>query len=307
MENTATIIGTRPKRGKGPGGVLLKTDTDELDLSSFDGNLVRLASANVGKTAKVSWDEKPSKDGTKTYRNLVTLVLEDAPKNVQEASESEIVGGVAIPLQGALQKPVQDAPRPSGGLVPVRPVQQNAIAVLEQSFALAVRQRELLEEFIRSRFKEGIHYFNGKLFGQGPNAKDVLAQPGAQLILYAHGYSVVTEIISGPLEAPKDPYTPYTIVTKATVYNGDGRIMGTCIGSASSLIWSGKYQAFVPRAVDSDKTHNTTVKMSAKRAIVGVCIQATAASEFYTQDLEEPGYTDEPKPQRGRFSRPQPS
>lgn len=303
LELTGTIQGTAPRRGKGP-GIIKITDPstgEVLELSTFDAHVVRMAAANHGKEATVSYDEKPSKkDPTQIYKNLVDLTIKGGQEPASEATGEVIEGAEGVVVPGDAQVP---AKRPPARVLDLSPMQE-----LEQGFALAVRQRELLKSYVQSQFKEGTHYFNGKLFGQGPNAKDVLAQPGAQLILYAHGYRSVPKIIAGPLDAPKDPYTPYTIVVECEILNKSGEKVGSAIGSASSLIWSGKYNSYVPRAVDADKTHNTTVKMATKRAMVGAAIQTTAASEFFTQDIEEGGYSESDKDQAfgkqgGRFKR----
>ena len=283
---TSVIVGTGPRRGRGPGSVKFE---DGVEATTFDSPLVRLASASIGKEATYEIKEKENvKNPDKPFVNLVSLAIKEseAPQDAPVRAEE--------PLQGQVID--EEMPQlPKRGIVPLRALQgyDDPIRALEQGFALAIRQRELLEDFVKKRFKEKTHYVNGSLFGQGKNSKDVLLQPGAQLILYAHGYSAIPEIIAGPLEAPKDPQTSYTITTRVDVFNNAGVKVGSCIGSASSLIWSGRYSAFVPRAVDSDKTMNTTMKMSQKRAMVGACIQSTAASEMFTQDAEEGGYSDQ--------------
>lgn len=290
---TGVIQGTSPRRGKGPGFVkVVNPETGEvLELSSFDAHLVRMAAANQGKEATVSWEEKESKkEPGKFHKNLTDLVVTAPSVEAGEAPESGSETQTNTPIAGeVLPVPTK---RPPARLVDLSPIQE-----LEQRFALAVRQRELLKGYVQSQFKQEIHYFKAKTFGGAADGKDVLAQPGAQLILLSHGYRTIPKVLSGPMEAPKDPYTAYTIVIECEVFNSQGDKVGSCIGSASSLIWSGKYQSYVPRAVDGDKTHNSTMKMAEKRAMVGACIQTTAASEFFTQDLEEGGFSDEEKDQ----------
>lgn len=292
IELTGIIQGTAPRRGKGPGIIKVTNPStgEVLELSTFDGNLVRLVAGNHGKPVVVTYDEKPSKkDPTIIYKNLVDLTIQGAQEGPQEGLGDTIEAETGIPVPPDSQVPAKRAP--------ARVLDISPMSELEQGFALAIRQRELLKSYVQSQFKEGTHYFNGKLFGQGANAKDVLAQPGAQLILYAHGLRSIPKIISGPMEAPKDPYQPYTIVIECEIFNKHEEKVGSGLGSASSLIWSGKYQSYVPRAVDSDKTHNTTVKMAVKRAMVAAAIQTTAASEFFSQDIEEGGFSDEEKDQ----------
>lgn len=290
-EITGTIAGTSPKRGRGPGGIKV-TDADGVlwELTTFDPALIRDAAEGPGRTGKFSYEEKPNpKDEAKPYRNLTLMAL-DAPVASQEAPGSTIVEGEATQVLAPVSLPVGP---------PLRRLEpQSAMTRLEEGFALAVRQRELLEHFIRSRFKEGEHYFDGSMFG---SKKRVLAQPGAQLILFAHGYVVDFEP-SGVMTAPESVKTSYTIVVKATIRNGSGIVVGSGLGSCTSLIYSSRAGGYTGRAVDPDKTHNSTLKMAKKRALVDGCLNATAASEFFTQDIDEGGYGDAPTPKApGRF------
>jgi len=161
-------------------------------------------------------------------------------------------------------------------------VEKTPIQILEEGFSLAVKQRELLEEWIKSRLKAGIHYFYLK-----EQDKPVLAQPGAQLIILAHGFKPEFEIVSQP-EKPSIVRNNefYIISVKCKLYLNED-FKGTGLGSASSLIYSKKKNALIPRQSDADKTHNATLKIAMKRALVAATLNATAAGEFFTQDLEE--------------------
>ena len=72
-----------------------------------------------------------------------------------------------------------------------------------------------------------------------------------------------------------------------------GRFVGAQMGSCSSHIWSNRNARFQPRAVDPDKTHNSTMKMAIKRATVAACRQVTPASELFAEDVEETGYAED--------------
>ena len=285
MEQVGTVKDVRPRRGRGPGVVVLDSGGTEVEASTFDPALLKTAALLMRRTVKFETQEKASKDGQRTFINLQTLE-EIAPQDRPEAPGS-IVEVEGIPTQqggGELAIPGPQI------LVPA----QTSIEQLEQSFALAVRQRELLEDFVKKRMKEGVHYMSGKVFG---SEKPVLLQPGAQLILYCHGYTIDFEIIQGPPEGSLDYDEDYTIVTKAVIRNASGRVVGSAIGSAGSRIWSGRQGKLVPRAADPEKTMNTALKISQKRALVSACNNSTASSEFFQIDIDEPGYlsAEEPK------------
>ena len=276
-EAHSTIVNMRPRRGKGPGVIMF---ADGTEVSTFDSEMIRLAASHLQKEVTYSWIDKTSKDGSKVYRNLVTLsgpALESPeasttpPGEVQDAPGSTNAG-LAIPDQRVEAKVLS-----VGRVEPL-----SAIFRLEQGFALAVRQRELLENFIKRRFKVDVHFMDGKVFG---SAKPVLLQPGAQLILYCHGLSVEFDVTQPPPAAPSDS-TPYFVTVKALIKNQEGRIVGTAIGSAGSHIWSGRQARHVLRAPDSEKAMNTALKIAQKRALVSACNNGTASSEFFTVDLD---------------------
>ena len=268
------IVSVSGRRGRGPGYI---TFDDGLEIGSFEPDLIKLAATNIHATVDYAWEEKPGKkDPEKIYRTLKSLeVVKGAETALESTTEGELVPDHPKPGQMiAVRK---------DGVLTAYPTAPSLLTQLEESFAVAVRQRELLEAFVKVRFREGVHYSDGKMFGSD---RPVLLQPGAQLILYAHGYSINPQILAGPLEPPQDPAARYTITTRTEIYNVSGRLMGAAIGSASSLIWSNKSASFRARAADPDKTHNSTIKISIKRSMV--------AAEMYGEDIEEGGYGDGP-------------
>ena len=288
-QRQGVIISISGRRGRGPGHI---TFDDGSELGTFDPELLKLAAANMKATVNYAWEEKVSKKNGETYKTLKSL---EVVSKAETALEATIEGGLlSTPIQ---PEKVLTVTKP-GPLVAHR----SAIAELEEGFAMAVRQRELMEGFIKERFKEGIHFSDGRMFGSD---RPVLLQPGAQLILYAHGYSIDPLVLAGPLEPPHDPNARYIVTIRTVVYNAAGRQIGAAIGSASSLIWSNKKGNFVSRAVDPDKTHNSTIKIAVKRSMVAVCRQTTAASEMFGEDIEEGGYGEEAKSAgSGRFIKP---
>jgi len=267
MEETGVVVDIRPRHGRGPAFIKLASG---IELSTFNPEVVKTASFSLNKTVTVTYEEKVNpKDEKKPYRNLLTIVPKDAPES-QEALESP--SNLQVIPQRVQAELVPKQAQPAW----------NGIQQLEQSFALAIRQRELLEDFIRSRFKEGTHYSDGKLFRSD---KPALLQPGAQLILYAHGYAADFEVLSGLPASPESSERKFTLVCKAFIKNRAGDVVGTAMGSADSHIWSGTQAKHVPRGADADKTYNTTLKISQKRALVAACRLTTAASEFFAEDL----------------------
>lgn len=164
--------------------------------------------------------------------------------------------------------------------VQLAPPQGQTIEALEYSFKLAVRQRELLEEFVKKRFKSNIHY--GKF---GALTKDTLLLPGAELICMAHGFAPDFEKIAGP-DQPQPEF--YQITIRCVLRGkGDSLLKGVGHGSAGSHVYSKKQGREILRGADREHTYNTTLKMAEKRAYVDAILKTTAASEFYTQDMED--------------------
>ena len=65
---------------------------------------------------------------------------------------------------------------------PTQDMMVEGIRDLEALFALAVRQRELLESYIRARLQAGKHFYR-----VAPGQKDSLTKEGAEQICLPHG------------------------------------------------------------------------------------------------------------------------
>lgn len=150
---------------------------------------------------------------------------------------------------------------------------------LEASFALAVRQRELLAEYIKTRLIRGKHTY--KVPGTD---REGLTKDGAELICLPHGLKPEYTQNAGPSEPPSDG-SPFQITVTCRLMKG-GSFGGEGMGSASSYITKtdGTYQ---PRQRDPGLCHNATLKMAQKSAYIAATLNATAASEFYTQDMDD--------------------
>jgi len=152
---------------------------------------------------------------------------------------------------------------------------------LETRFAMAVRQRELLENYIRERLKPAKHFYK---IDDNEKAKPSLTKEGAELICLPHNLKPRYAIISGPDSPPMDE-TPYQITVNCEMLNGTN-FGGQGLGSASSMITKRSGER-VQRQKDPGLRHNATLKMACKSAYIAATLNSTAASEFFTQDLED--------------------
>ena len=168
-----------------------------------------------------------------------------------------------------------------------------ALEELETRFAMAVRQRELLETYIKERLKPGKHFYHIDREEQA-QTKPTLTKEGAELICLPHVLKPRYVILSGP-ENPSSDDTPYQITVNCELVAGE-KFSGQGIGSANSHITK-KDGTRIPRQRDPGLRHNATVKMACKSAYIAATLNATAASEFFTQDLDDDqsgGHKEEP-------------
>lgn len=171
------------------------------------------------------------------------------------------------------------------------------VADLEQQFALAVRQRELLSEYIKKQLVPGKHFY--ELQGNKPS----LTKEGAEIILLPHNLAPDYEIVAGP-DAPPEDGKAYQITVKCTLRRkGDPQsFVGSGIGSAGSMKRD-KHGNYNPRQTDKYLCHNATLKMAEKSAMISATLNSTAGSEFFTQDID-PGETPQEAPRAPVTSRP---
>ena len=159
----------------------------------------------------------------------------------------------------------------------------------EMLAALEVRQQvNQLQYLMRQVLQEGEHY--GKVPGTGGKAKPTLFQSGAEKIAYMFKlvprYQVTkTELPGGHRE----------VEVICTLYQrGSNVIEGEGIGSCSTLEskyryrnqWENGQKTKVENADIAD-TYNTVLKMAKKRALVDAVKSTTAASDIFTQDIED--------------------
>lgn len=168
-----------------------------------------------------------------------------------------------------------------------------ALYELETQFALAVRQRELLEKYIKERLKPEKHFYT---VGDDPARKPSLTKEGAELICLPHGLKAHYQWVTGCDNPPLDD-TPYQITMKCEL-ESNGEFKGEGVGSASSMITK-KTGERVQRQKDPGLRHNASIKMACKSAYIAATLNSTAASEFFTQDLEDDSSGGEGEPNSG--------
>lgn len=166
------------------------------------------------------------------------------------------------------------------GLIPVED-RSIAISNLETAFAMAVRQRELLEKYIKDKLKPNKHFYT---IDDEPGRKPSLTKEGAELICLPHNLKPHYDWLFGP-ETPPENDNPYQITIKC-ILEDNGRFRGEGLGSASSMITK-RDGTRVQRQKDPGLRHNATTKMACKSAYIAATLNSTAASEFFTQDLED--------------------
>ncbi len=167
-----------------------------------------------------------------------------------------------------------------------------ALYELETRFAMAVRQRELLENYIRERLHPDKHFYT---VGDEPGRKPSLTKEGAELICLPHNLKGHYEWLFGSENPPMDD-SPYQITMKC-IFENNGKFEGEGVGSASSMITK-RDGTRVQRQKDPGLRHNATIKMACKSAYIAATLNSTAASEFFTQDLEDDQTGESKKPEQ---------
>lgn len=167
----------------------------------------------------------------------------------------------------------------------------------DQAPALAVREQvNQIQYLMKSVLKDGTHY--GTIKGCGD--KPTLLQPGAEKIAYMFKlvptYKVEREQLGGG-------HREYTVECTLTS-RGTGEVMGFGVGECSTMEskyryrWDG-YGRDRRRVENPDVADvwNTCLKMAKKRAFVDAVKSTTAASDVFTQDIEDMPLYARPAPQ----------
>lgn len=189
---------------------------------------------------------------------------------------------------------------------PIMPVTKNDLAALKS-------QRALLKKFISSQMKEAsfenkyaADYGDGD-FGIIPGTKKkVLFKPGAEKLLKLFGLGSRVRLVDKTVD--KEANFAMFIYHAEVYHLRSGVVVADCEGSANSQevkykersvkrkkkLKNGKtIEEYVHEETPIFDIMNTLMKMAQKRAIVGATILATAASDYFTQDLEPNESDDE--------------
>lgn len=153
----------------------------------------------------------------------------------------------------------------------------------EEQAALEVRQQvNELQYLMQSVLKEGEHYGNIP----GTRGKPTLFQSGAEKICLMFklvpAYDVSREELGGG-------HREYTVTCTLT-QRGSGVTEGSGMGSCSTMESKYRYRRRGgERSENPDiaDVYNTVLKMAKKRALVDAVKSTTAASDIFTQDVED--------------------
>ncbi len=166
----------------------------------------------------------------------------------------------------------------------------NELSVYEQNGAVAVKaQVNQIQHLMKEVLQEGTHY--GVVPGCGD--KKNLLLPGAEKIALMFGFIPSYEVTPMQLSGGHREYD-----VTCTLTNKNGEAVGTGVGLCSSM--ESKYRWRKDRSHKDEHGNpgkienpdiadvlNTVLKIAKKRAFVDAVKSTTAASDIFTQDLDE--------------------
>lgn len=161
----------------------------------------------------------------------------------------------------------------------------------EQQGAIEVRQQvNQIQYLMRDVLQEGQHY--GTIKGCGN--KPTLLQPGAEKIAYMFQLVPSYEVRRTDIGRDHREYE----ITCTLKHRGSGEVMGYGLGECSTMESKYRYrwvgygdERRREENPDIADTWNTVLKMAKKRAFVDAVKSTTAASDIFTQDVEDmPAY-----------------
>lgn len=153
--------------------------------------------------------------------------------------------------------------------------------------ATAIRQQvNLIQQVMREVMQDKQHY--GVVPGCGN--KPTLLKPGAEKLAMTFRLRPIMDntrdIVITPLENGHREVSVY-----CHIYNSQGMEMATGVGSCSTMEKKYRYRkgpnGQKEENPDVADTYNTVLKMAKKRAFVDGILSATAASDIFTQDIED--------------------
>ena len=157
----------------------------------------------------------------------------------------------------------------------------------EQVAALQVQQQvNQLQYLMRRVLKQGEHY--GVI--PGTKGKPSLLQPGAEKIAYMFKLVPRYRVEKDEMDGGHREYTvTCTLYQRGSdVVEGEG--MGSCSTMESKYRYRNRWENGQKRREENPDiadTYNTCLKMAKKRALVDAVKSTTAASDIFTQDIED--------------------
>ncbi len=180
----------------------------------------------------------------------------------------------------------------------------------EHGHAMTVRevtqQAGIVMEAMKTAMVNNMHY--GVIPGCG--SKPTLLKPGAEKLCLLFGFASQLKVERDDLPNGHREYG----VTCTLINRNTGEVIGEGVGCCSSMEskyryrneWVNKVKTKVENENVADQ-FNTLLKMAKKRALVDAVLTATAASDVFTQDLEDMkanGITTETKQDPGTGDAP---
>lgn len=156
-------------------------------------------------------------------------------------------------------------------------------------------QVQLIQGIMQAVMQENEHY--GAI--PGTRGKPTLLKAGAEKL--SHVFRLVPEYKIDRIDLP-DLHREY-IVTCRLIHATSGTFQGEGVGSCSTMEKKYRYRKVNGRSeenTDIADTYNTVLKMAKKRAHVDAILTATAASDIFTQDLEDMPREEPPPGQKAR-------
>lgn len=169
-------------------------------------------------------------------------------------------------------------------------METNALTTVDYApvSAKALQQQvNTIQEAMRQVMEKGVHY--GTVPGCGP--KPTLLKPGAEKICLM--FRLAAEFAINKTELGNG-HREYEIT--CTLRDVHGRSVGQGVGCISTMEKKYRYRKG-PKGEqienpDIADTYNTVLKIGKKRAHVDATLTTTAASDIFTQDIEEVGEPD---------------
>ena len=140
----------------------------------------------------------------------------------------------------------------------------------------------LVKQVSDAVMKPGVHF--GTIPGCG--SKPTLLKPGAEMLAMTFRLAPKYEVTIKDFPNGHREYSVVTILTHMI----SGQLFGQGLGSCSTMESKYRYRKFGGNRVENENiadTYNTVLKMAKKRSFVDAVLNATSASDMFTQDVED--------------------